>query len=85
MKKIKYTIAYYHGIGEAPMVILLDREKGKFKRQHNTIESLKSDIGENAVIYFVADADDNRIPDLSNWHGGKFNFDKLDKVTKGGN
>ena len=40
METIKFTVAYYHGIGENPMVILLDREKGIFKMQYNTIEEL---------------------------------------------
>lgn len=81
MKTMKFTIAYYSGIGENPMVILLDRQKGMFKRQYNTIEELKSDIGEDAIIYFVADKDDNRISDLHNWHGGNFNFDELSSVA----
>lgn len=78
---MKFTVAYYHGIGENPMVILLDREKGTFKRQYNTIEDLKLDIGEEPIIYFVADENDNRISDLHNWHGGSFNFDELQKVA----
>jgi hypothetical protein len=82
METIKFTVAYYHGIGECPMVILLDREKGLFKRQYDTIEELKSDIGEDAIIYFVADKNDERISDLHNWHAGKFNFVELDKITK---
>jgi hypothetical protein len=52
MVTIKYTVTYYQGIGECPMVILLDAEKGKFKRQYNTIDELKSDITENAIQYF---------------------------------
>ena len=78
---MKFTVAYYHGIGENPMVILLDREKGTFKRQYNTIEDLKSDIGEEPIIYFVADKNDNRVPDLHNWHGGNFNFNELSRVA----
>ena len=81
METIKFTVAYYHGIGENPMVILLDREKGTFKRQYNTIEDLKSDIGEEPIIYFVADKNDNRIPDLHNWYSGNFNFNELSKVA----
>ena len=81
METIKFTVAYYHGIGENPMVILLDRETGAFKRQYDTIQELKSDIGEETIIYFVADKSDNRIPDLHNWHDGNFNFDELLKVA----
>jgi len=33
MGTVKYSIAFYQGIGECPMVILLDREKGGFKNQ----------------------------------------------------
>jgi hypothetical protein len=81
MKTIKFTVAYYHGIGENPMVILLDREVGYMKRQYNTIEELKADITEDAIIYFVADKYDNRFSDLDNWHGGNFDFDKLSEVV----
>ena len=81
METIKFTVAYYHGIGENPMVILLDREKGTFKRQYNTIEELKSDIGEEPIISFVADKNDNRIPELSNWNSGNFNFTELLRVA----
>jgi hypothetical protein len=82
MVTIKYTVTYYQGIGECPMVILLDAEKGKFKRQYNTIDELKSDITENAIIYFVADyKTDERIEDLSNWSGGMFDFNKLSDVS----
>ena len=77
METIKFSIAYYHGIGECPMVILLDRKIGEFKRQYKTIDELKSNIGDNAIIYFVADKNDNRISDLDNWHGGHFDFNKL--------
>lgn len=77
----KFTVAYYHGIGENPMVILLDREAGSFKRQYDTIEELKADITEDAIIYFVADKEDNRIDDLHNWHGGSFDFEKLKEVA----
>jgi hypothetical protein len=41
METIKFTVAYYHGIGERPLVILLDRAKGLFKRQYDTIDELK--------------------------------------------
>jgi hypothetical protein len=81
METVKFTVAHYHEIGESPMVILLDRKKGTFKRQYNTIEELKSDIGGDPMIYFVADKNDNRIPDLHNWSGGNFNFDELLKIS----
>jgi hypothetical protein len=81
MKTKKFTVAYYHGIGEYPMVILLDRVIGLFKRQYDTIEDLKADITEDAIIYFVSDKDDNRISDLHNWHGGSFDFDKLNEIA----
>lgn len=82
METMKYTVAYYHGIGECPMIILLNVEKGKFKRQYNTIDELKSDISEDAIIYFVADyKTDKRIEDLSNWDGGQFDFNKLSEVS----
>lgn len=38
METIKYSVAFYLGIGENPMVILLDRRLGAYKRQYNTIE-----------------------------------------------
>ena len=82
MEIMKYTVAYYHGIGECPMIILLDVEKGKFKRQYNTIDELKDDITEDAIIYFVADyKTGKRVKDLSNWHGGQFDFNKLSYVS----
>jgi hypothetical protein len=81
METIKFTVAYYHGIGENPMVILLDREVGYMKRQYDTIEDLKADITEEAIIYFVADKEDQRVDDLHNWHGGNFDFDKLSEVA----
>jgi hypothetical protein len=81
METMKFTVSYYHGIGENPMVILLNREKGTFKNQYNTIDELKSVIGNEPIIYFVADKNDNRIKDLHNWNGGNFNFDELSKVA----
>lgn len=87
METIKFTVAYYHGIGERPLVILLDRAKGSFKRQYNTIEELKSDIGEDAKIYFVADKHriygnlyQNPIGVLN--ERGNFDFDKLSEFAK---
>jgi len=77
---MKYSIAYYQGIAETPMVILLDREKGKFQKQFNDIESLKKEIGDNPTIYFVADKDDYRITGLHNWRGGQFDFNQLEKL-----
>lgn len=82
MKTIKYSVAYYQGIAETPMVILLDREQGKHKNQFDTIEELKSFIGENPTIYFVADKDDYRISGLHNWRTNKeFNFNELCKTN----
>ena len=90
METIKFTVAYYHGIGvERPLVILLDRVKGSFKRQYNTIEELKSDIGEDAKIYFIADKDNYKI--YGNLYQNpigilnqrdNFNFDVLSELTK---
>ena len=79
METIKFSVAYYLGIGETPMVILLDRRLGSFSRQYNTIEELKNDIGESPIIYFVADKTDNRIDDLHSWNGRIFDFDELSK------
>lgn len=81
MKTIKYSVAYYTGIGQNPMVILLDRPIGNFNHQFENIEELREFIRE-PIIYFVADKDDNRIDELSNWHGGKFNFEKLKELSK---
>ena len=77
METVKFTVAYYLGIGENPMVILLDRKKGLFKRQYDTIEELKKDIGDSPTIYFVADENDHRIDGLDNWNSGNFDFEKL--------
>lgn len=82
MNTIKYSVTYYQGIAETPMVILLDREQGKHKNQFDTVEELKSFIGENPIIYFVADRDDNRISGLQNWRGGQFDFKILENITK---
>lgn len=79
---MKYTVAHYLGIGESPMVILLGVPKGLFKRQFNTIEELKLDIGDNP-IYFVADYNTNERFDLNNWHGGDFDFNKLKTIIDG--
>jgi len=74
---IKFSVAHYMYIAENPMVILLDREVGAFKRQFNTVEELKDCIGENATIYFVADKDDNRLNIINDWRSDKFDFEKL--------
>lgn len=78
---MKFTVAYNQVSGETHMVILLDREKGTFKRQHNTIEELKTDIGEDIIICYVADKYNNIIPDLHNLDRSNFNFDELAKIA----
>jgi hypothetical protein len=60
METIKYTIAYYSGIGECPKVILLNREKNEKYKQFDNIEELKKEL-ENSYIYFVEDKYENRL------------------------
>jgi len=76
---IKFSVAHYMGIAENPMVILLDRGVGAFKRQFNSVEELKNCIGEDEPIYFVADKDDNRLNIINDWRRDKFDFEKLEK------
>lgn len=77
MTTIKYTVTNYSGIGEFPKVILIDRPAGSFQNQFYSIIDLKSYLGENPTIYFVADKDNNRIDGLGNWNGEKFDYNKL--------
>ena len=76
MKKT-FSIAHYMGIAETPLVILLNRNIGSFSKQFDTVEELQKELGDDVVIYFVANEDDKRIDGLDNWHGGKFDFNKL--------
>ena len=83
VKEVKFSVANYTGIGERPLVILLDQNEGMFKNQFNDIESLKKFI-EGKSIYFVVDKFDNRIPGLSNWNTKEeFDWEKLEKIVKG--
>ena len=77
MTTIKYTVTNYSGIGEFPKVILMYRPAGSFQHQFYSIIDLKSYLGENPTIYFVADKDNNRIDGLGNWNGEKFDYNKL--------
>ena len=81
MKTIKFSVTNYHGIGECPLVILLDKEEGEFKHQFHDIDELKTHLGEEAIIYFVANKDNTRIQNLHNWNTKtKFNYDELFKL-----
>lgn len=57
---IKFTIASYHGIGECPLVILLDRKVNEKYKQFDNLEDLKKEL-ENSYIYFVEDKNENRL------------------------
>lgn len=71
-----FTLTRYMGIGEAPLVILINHPY-KGSSVFNSIEELKEELlKKNEKIYFVADSKDNRINDLSTWHCD--NFSSLD-------
>lgn len=88
MSKIKYSVCNYTGIGENPLVILLNCEKGRFKNQFENIEDLKIHLGKNPIIYFVGIGDNenptNRLKQkgLSSWNDGDvFDFYELDSIS----
>jgi hypothetical protein len=79
----KFTVTHYHGIGECPKVILLDKKDGIFENQFDTITELENHLGSDAIIYFVADANENRIDELNNWNTNtKFDYKKLESFLK---
>ncbi len=68
-----FTVTHYHGIGECPVVVLINHPyTGGIKA--NSVEELVDILSKKGEkVYFTADAEDNRINNLDNWHEGNIN------------
>ena len=75
-----FTVTRYKGIGENPIVVLIDHptQQGTIV---NTLEELRKILAQHdECIYFVADKDDNRLHGLNNWHDECDNYAVVDRI-----
>ena len=79
---MKFTVTRYNGIGETPIVILIDHSYTNDATFDN-LEDLKNFlIKKNELVYFVADSKDNRINSLDNWNDNIYPYNHGDVVDR---
>lgn len=78
-----FSLCYYNGIGEMPVVILIDNPN-KFSKDFDNLEDLEESlVRKNQRVYFVEHKGE-RIPNLNTWfeNGYDNDFDNRNLVSR---
>ena len=86
--KHEFILTRYTGIGENPLIILIDHSKNVTGKRFDSIDELKANISSGDMIYFVKYRNGDRIDGMHNWLTGKeFDFiylnhwlEKMDEI-----